>query len=59
MVIYDSIEPFGFAMAVLGSTRIPNTINNLAMNVLKCILTPLFISVEMFSLVVTYIFMFD
>ena len=56
MEIYASRYPFGFAMAVIGSTRRPTTVNKLAVLTLKCITTPLFTTLDMFSLVVTYLF---
>ena len=49
---YYSREPFGFAMVVVGSTRIPTTINKLAVIALKRIMTLLFVSLDMFALVV-------
>ena len=45
---YTSREPFGFVMAVLGSTKIPTTVNKLAMADLQRILTPSFMTVDMF-----------
>ena len=55
---YYSIKPFGFAMAVLGSTIRPTTVHNWVVTALQCILTPSFITVDMFALVVSYFFMF-
>ena len=43
-----SIEPFSFVMAVIGSTGRPRTLNNLGMIVLKHIITPLFVFLDMF-----------
>ena len=39
---YDSIEPFGFEVDLLGLTRIPNTVNKLAVNASQRIITPFF-----------------
>ena len=50
-----SIEPFGFAMAVIGSTRRPTTANKLAVIALQHIMTPSFVSLDMFALVVPYV----
>ena len=53
----DSREPFGFEMIViLGSTRGPSAVNKFAVTTLKCILTPLFITVDIFALVDQYLF---
>ena len=49
-------EPFGFAMAVIGSTRRPTIVNKLAMIDLQCIMTPSFVSLDMFTLVNPYLF---
>ena len=46
------IKPFGFAVAVLSSTRSYNTVNIWVVTALQLILTPLFITVDIFSLVV-------
>ena len=54
MEIYYSRETFGFAMVVVGSTRRPTTINKLAVIYLKRIMTPSFISLDMFTLVVSF-----
>ena len=43
-------------MAVLGSTRRPTTLENLVVTDLQHILTPLFTTVDIFSLVVPYLF---
>ena len=51
-----SKEAFGFARDVIGSTRRPNIINKLDVLVLKCIMTPLFIYLDMLALVVPYNF---
>ena len=51
-----SREPFGFEMAVLGSTRRPTTVNKLAVPALRHILTPSFITVDMLALVIPYLF---
>ena len=49
-----SIEPFGFEMYVLGSTRRPTTINKLVVTALQRIMTTSFINLGMFALVVPY-----
>ena len=59
MEIYSSREPFGFEMDVLCSKRIPTNVNKLAVIVSQFIMTPSFVSLIMFSLVVPYFFMFD
>ena len=41
---YDSIEPFGFEVDLLGLTRIPNTVNKLAVNASQRIITPFFVT---------------
>ena len=57
MEIDDSIETFELSRYVLlGSTREPTTVNNFSMTDFQCILTPSFITVEMFDLVVPYCF---
>ena len=43
-------------MSVLGSTKRPTPVKQLAVNVLKRISTPSFITFDMFSLVITYLF---
>ena len=53
---YASIEPFGIAISVIGSTRRPTTVKNLAMAALQHILTPSFITVDIFALAVPYLF---
>ena len=50
-----SREPFGFAMDLLGPTRRPTTEKKLAVTDLKHILSPSFIIVDMFALVVPYL----
>ena len=47
---------FGFEMAVPGSTRITTTVKKLDTTDLQHILTPPFITVDMFTLVVQYLF---
>ena len=54
--IYASIEPFGFEMDVLGSKRRSTTVKKFSMTALQHILTPSFITVDMFALVVPYLF---
>ena len=57
MEINASGGPFGFTMAVpIGSTRGPTSVNKLAVSALQRILTPLFIAIDMFDLVVPYLF---
>ena len=51
-----SREPFGFEMDVLGSTRKHNTFNDLAVTALQHIITPSFVALDMFALVVPYLF---
>ena len=51
-----SREPFGFAMAMLGSTRKSNTVNKLAVTALQRIMTPSFVTLYMFALAVPYLF---
>ena len=51
-----SREPFGFAMAVLGSTIMPTTVNSWLVTAVKLVLTPLFITVDIFALVVPLTF---
>ena len=51
-----SIGTFGFAMDALGSTRRPTNVNKLDVTALQRILTPSFITVDMFALVVLYLF---
>ena len=43
-------------MAVLNSTRRPTTVNTLVVTALQRILTPSFITVDIFALVVPYLF---
>ena len=43
-------------MAVLGPTRRPYTVNNLAVTDLQRIMTPLFVPLNMFAVVVPYLF---
>ena len=56
MEIDASIEPFGFSVAVLGSTRRPTTVNKFYLTALKRIMTPSFVTLDMFALVVPYFF---
>ena len=51
---YASREPFGFVMAVLGSTRRHTTVNKLSAIAVKSIMIPSFVSLDMFDLVVPY-----
>ena len=56
MEIGVSREPFVFSMAVLGSTIRPTTINTFSVIYYQHIMTPLFITLDMFALVVPYLF---
>ena len=56
MEIYDSREPFGFSIAVIGSTIRPTSVNKLAVIALQHIMTPSFVTLDMFALVVPYLF---
>ena len=53
---YSSREPFGLAMNVLGSTIIPTTVKKLAIIALKQIMTPSFVTLDMFALSVPILF---
>ena len=55
---YTSREAFGFAISVLSSTIRPTTLKELVVTALQNILTPSFITVDMFALVVPYLFAF-
>ena len=48
MEIYASREAFGFARDVIGSTRRCNIVDKFVVIVLKPVMTPLFISLDMF-----------
>ena len=52
MDVYDSIEPFYFSMTVTSSAITPNTVNIWVGTALKWISTPLFITVDIFAVVV-------
>ena len=56
MESYASIVPFSFAMAVIGSTSRPTTVNKLAVTDLQRITTSLFVALDMFALVFPYFF---
>ena len=56
MEIYASREAFGFARDVISSTRKCTIVNKLAVIVLQHIMTPSFVSFDMFALVVPYLF---
>ena len=58
MEIYDSREPFGFSMAVIGSTVRLTTVNKFSVIALQRIMTPSFFTLVMFALVATYLFLF-
>ena len=51
-----SREAFGFARDVIGSTRRPTIVNKLAVIVLQSIMTPSFVFLGMFALVVPCFF---
>ena len=53
---YGSMETFGFSMDVLGSTKITTTVIKLVMTYLQRILTPLFVTIDIISLVIPYLF---
>ena len=53
---YLSREAFGFAMDVICSTRRPTIFNKLAVIILERIMTTLCVSLDMFTLVVPYLF---
>ena len=53
---YASIEPFYFTMDVPSSTIRPTTVNTWVVTFLQLILTPSFITVDIFGLVVKYLF---
>ena len=50
----DSREPFGFAVDTLRSKNIPTNLKKLPVNALKSMLTPFFITVDIFYPVITY-----
>ena len=54
MEIDASREYFGFEKDVIGSTIIPNIVNKLAAIVFQHIMTPSFVSIDMFALVVPF-----
>ena len=56
MEIYASIEEFSFARDVIGPTRIRTIVIKLAVIVLQPIMTPSSASLDMFVLVVPYLF---
>ena len=51
-----SIEAFGFTRDVIGSTIRPTIVNKLAMIVLQRIMNPSFVSLDIFALVIPYLF---
>ena len=53
---YSLREPFCFAMYMIGSTIRPTPIKKLAVIVLQRIMTPPFVSLDIFSLVIQYLF---
>ena len=59
MDIYSSRESFGFARDAIGSTRRRTIFNKLAVIVLQKQMTSLFVSLDMFSPVVPFLFYFD
>ena len=52
----SSLGDFGFEIDVIGSTIRPTIVNKLAVIVLQHIMTPSFISLDMFDIVVPYLF---
>ena len=54
-----SREAVGFARYLIGSTRRRTIFNKLAVIVVQCIMTPSFVSLDSFSLVVPCFFLFD
>ena len=56
MEIYTSREAFGFLRDVIDSKTRPTSLNKLAVIFLQRITNPLFISFDMFALVVPYCF---
>ena len=56
MEIHASREAFGFSRYVIGSTIRRAIAKKLAMIVLQCITTPSFVSLDMFAVVVQYLF---
>ena len=56
MEIYSSRENFGFSISLLGSTRRTTTVNKLALAAFQHIMTSLFVTLDMFALVVPYLF---
>ena len=52
----SSIEAFDFARDVIGSTRIHTILNKLDVIFLQRIMTASFVSLDMFALVVPYLF---
>ena len=53
---YDPRKYFGFARDVIGLTRRHTIVNKLDVIVLQRIMTPSFVSLDMFALVVPYFF---
>ena len=51
-----SRELFGFAMDVIVSTRRPSTVNNSSVTALRHIMTPSFVILDMYALVIPYLF---
>ena len=56
MEIYAPREAFYFSMDVLGSKRIPTIVNNLDVIFLQWIMTPSFFFLDMFALVIPYLY---
>ena len=56
MEIDDPRYDFGFEMAVLSSTIRPTIVNKFSVIVLQRIMTLSFVSLDMFALVVLYLF---
>ena len=56
MEIYALRKTLSVSIVVIDSTRRPTTVKNVAVTALQRILTPLFITVDIFALVVPYLF---
>ena len=54
MEIDDSIEAFGFAGDVIGSTRRCTIVDKFVVIIFKCIMTPLFVSLDMCDLLLVH-----
>ena len=56
MEVYSSIEPFDLSIDVPSSTIRPNNENTWVVTALQLILTPLFVTIDIFALIVPYLF---